>query len=207
MRTTRFLLSVALVAMFCAGCGEQPISESPLPPQVPNTTYRVTVHEVYGANEPVGLMTFDRDAAGDPTQGTIFGKVHGWPFPHADAGGDTGEGLFTYRTDFTVTRSATNKLPEAASGIRTVYFHPDRQTLSLSQPMAMSTGQPIIRDSVKVLFSFEGQGSVEIAETSQQIWTEPFTWQGATITPPWEQPRTRVKVASYSPRYSGYVFR
>src|SRR5208282_5893597 len=99
-------------------------------------------------------------------RGTIVGKIHGWPFAHDDPSGDPGEGLFSYRTEFTVTRVSQDKLPEAAEGMRTIYFHADRAAASLDQPASISSGQPIIRDSVRLLFSFAAQGSVEIAITS-----------------------------------------
>src|SRR5262249_49811337 len=131
-----------LAAVLLTGCGEQPISESTLPPEPPPTTYRMTVHEVYSSGDPVAVMTFERAASANPTRGSIVGKIHGWPFPHLDQGGDTGEGLFTYRTDFTVSRSAKSRLAEAADGTRTVYFHPNRLPMSLEQTAALTSGQP-----------------------------------------------------------------
>lgn len=205
MRTTSLLMTFAFAAVLAAGCAEEPIAETPFPPSVPNTTYRVTVHEVYGANDPVALMTFDRDADGNPVRGTIIGKIHGWPFPHADSSGDPGEGLFTYRTDFTVARSDKDKLPEAARGVRTIYFHPDRSPMSLEQPASLAMGQAVIRDSVKLQFAFESRDRVEITNTSNQTWTQPFVWQGATINPPGQPPKTRTATASYSPRYKAYL--
>lgn len=196
-----------LTAILISGCGAQPIAESTLPPEPPPTTYRVTVHEVYGASDPIAVMTFERDASGNPTHGSIVGKIHGWPFPHRDDGGDTGEGLFTYRTDFTVTRSAKEQLPEAAEGTRTVYFHPNRLPMSLEQTGALASGQAIIRDSVKLLFSFESRDRAEVATTANQIWTQQFSWQGVTILPPTEPPATQTATATYSPQYDGYVFR
>src|SRR5215469_206011 len=160
MRAPMLLQLTLLAAILITGCGEQPISESTLPPEAPPTTYRVTVHEVYGSNDPVAVMTFERDASGNPTRGSIVGKIHGWPFPHRDDGGDTGEGLFTYRTDFTFSRSARNRLPAAPA-----------------------SGQPIIRDSVKLLFSFQSRDRAEVASTANQIWTHSFSWQGVTIQP------------------------
>ena len=207
MRIKTLLPLLALGALVAAGCADDDIAETPFPPSVPNTTYRVTVHEVYGANDPVALMTFERDADGNPTRGTIVGKIHGWPFPHADTAGDPGEGLFSYRTEFTVSRSGSDKLPEAGRGTRTIYFHPDRGMLSLDQPSSLTAGQAVIRDSVKLLFSFESRDRVEIATTSKQIWTQPFAWKGATITPPGEAPETGTATASYSARYKGYLFR
>src|SRR6516165_1707985 len=150
----------------------------------------VTVHEIYGSSHPVAVMTFERDASGNPTRGSIVGKIHGWPFPHRDDGGDTGEGLFTYRTDFTVSRSARNRSPEAADGTRTVYFHPNRLPMSLEPTAALASGQPIIGDSVKLRFSFQSQDRAEVASTANQIWTHSFSWQGVTIQPPGEPPAT-----------------
>lgn len=196
-----------LAAILINGCGEQPISESTLPPEPPPTSYHVTVHEVYGSSDPVAVMTFERDASGNPTRGSIVGKIHGWPFPHLDKGGDTGEGLFTYRTDFTVSRSAKDQLPEAADGTRTVYFHRNRLPMSLEQSAALASGQPIIRDSVRLLFSFESHDRAEVATSARQIWTQPFSWQGVTILPPGEPPATQTATATYSPQYDGYVFR
>ena len=142
MRTPMLVQFAVLVTILITGCGEQPISESTLPLEPPPpATYRVTVHEVYGSSDPVAVMTFERDASGNPTRGSIVGKIHGWPFPHRDDGGDTGEGLFTYRTDFTVSRSARNRLPEAADGTRTVYFHPNRLPMSLEPTAALASGQ------------------------------------------------------------------
>src|SRR5262249_4772023 len=89
MRSPLLAPLAVLAALVMGGCGEQPISESTMPPEAPPTSYRVTVHEVYGSNDPVAVMTFGRDAKGTPTRGTIIGKVHGWPFPHLDKGGDT----------------------------------------------------------------------------------------------------------------------
>ncbi|MGO9607503.1 MAG: hypothetical protein ACLQAT_29585 [Candidatus Binataceae bacterium] len=197
---------VALAISFLGGCAE-PIAEAPLPPPVPYTTYRTTVHEVYGSDEPIALMTFERDANGNPTRGTTLGIIHGWPFPHNEPSGDPGEGLFTYRTDFIVTRISQDKLPEAAEGIRTIYFHADRAAISLEQPASISSGQPIIHDSVRLLFSFSASGSVEIAITSHQTGTEAFVWNGEKILPPSEPPETGMETASYSARYSGYLFR
>jgi len=197
----------ALAAILISGCGERLISESTLPSEAPPTTYRVTVHEVYGSSDPVAVMTFERDASGNPTRGSIVGKIHGWPFPHLDKGGDTGEGLFTYRTEFTVSRSAKDRLPEAADGARTVYFHPNRLPMSLEQTAALASGQPIIRDSVKLRFSFQSRDRGEVATTASQIWTHSFSWQGVTIEPPSEPPATQTATATYSTQYDGYVFR
>ncbi|GEM_PF-6551958 len=207
MRLAPLWLVFALLGVFCAGCSEEPISESPFPPELPNTAYRVTVHQVYAAGEPVAVMKFDRDANGIPTRGTIVGKIHGWPFAHVHPAGDQGEGLFTYRTDFTVTRSGGNQLPEAAQGTRTVYFHPDRAPMALDQPAAVSDGQPIIRDSVQMFFSFEPNGDVDLTETVSQTWSGPFIWNGSVVIPPGEPAETKVITASYSPRFNGYVFR
>jgi hypothetical protein len=208
MRAPMLLQFAVLAAILITGCGEQPISESTLPSEPPPpATYRVTVHEVYGSSDPVAVMTFERDASGNPTRGSIVGKIHGWPFPHRDDGGDTGEGLFTYRTDFTVTRSARDQLPEAADGTRTVYFHPKRLPMSLEQTAALASGQPIIRDSVKLQFSFQSRDRAEVASTANQIWTRSFSWQGVTIQPPGEPPATQTATATYSPQYDGYVFR
>ena len=207
MRTPMLLQFAALAAILITGCGEQPGSESTLPPEPPPTTYRVTVHEVYGSSDPIAVMTFERDASGNPTRGSIVGKIHGWPFPHLDKGGDTGEGLFTYRTDFTVSRSAKDRLPEGADGSRTVYFHPNRLPMSLEQTAALASGQPIIRDSVKLLFSFQSRDRAEVATTASQIWTHTFSWQGVTIQPPSEPPATQTATATYSTQYDGYVFR
>jgi hypothetical protein len=207
MRITPLVPMFALAATLAIGCAEEPIAETPFPPSVPNTTYRVTVHEVYGANDPVALMTFDRDANGNPVRGSIVGKVHGWPFPHADANGDPGEGLFTYRTDFNVARSDKGKLPEAATGVRTIYFHADRTPISLQQPASLASGQAVIRDSVQIQFAFESPDRVEITNTSNQTWAHPFVWQGTTITPPGQPPKTRTITASYSPRYNAYLIR
>jgi len=206
MRRAIHLALVALLTFYLSGCAE-PIAEAPLPPEVPYTTYRTTVHEVYGADEPVALMTFERDANGNPIRGTTVGIIHGWPFPHDDPGGDPGEGLFAYRTEFTVTRVSQDKLPEAAEGTRTIYFHADRAAISLEHPASVSSGQPIIRDLVRLLFSFAANGSVEIAITSHQTGTEAFVWNGKTILPPSEPPETGMETASYSARYSGYLFR
>jgi hypothetical protein len=207
MRAPMLLPFAVLAVVLTGGCGDQPIFESTLPPEIPPTTYRVTVHEVYGSNDPVAVMTFERDARGNPTHGSIVGKIHGWPFPHLDKAGDSGEGLFTYRTDFTVSRSAQDRLPEAAQGTRTVYFHPQRLPMSLEQTAALTSGQPIIRDSVNLIFSFESRNRAEVATTARQIWTEPFSWQGVTIIPPGEPPATQTATATYSPQYDGYVFR
>src|SRR5262245_40707071 len=207
MHTPMLLQFAALAAILVTGCGEQPISESTLPSEAPPTTYRVTVHEVYGSSDPVAVMTFERDASGNPTRGSIVGKIHGWPFPHRDEGGDTGEGLFTYRTDFAVSRSAKDRWPEAADGTRTVYFHPNRLPMSLEQTVALTSGQPIIRDSVNLLFSFQSRDRAEVATTARQIWTQPFSWQGVMIQPPGEPPATQTATATYSPQYDGYVFR
>ena len=207
MRITRYLFVFALLLPFGAGCGERPIAQGSLPPSVPNTTYRVTVHRAYDATEPAALLTFERDHAGNPTHGTIVGKIHGWPFPYADLSGDSGEGLFSYRTDFTVTRVAKDRRPAVAEGVRTVYFHPDRAPVSLNQPASLALGRPVIRDSVKLRFTFESQATVEIAETSKQIWMSGFDWNGLLVTPPGQPTRTKVLTASYSPRYDGYVLR
>ena len=208
MRAPMLLQFAVLAAMLITGCGEQPVSESSLPPEPPPpATYRVTVHEIYGSSDPVAVMTFERDASGNPTRGSIVGKIHGWPFPHRDDGGDTGEGLFTYRTDFTVSRSARDRMPEAADGTRTVYFHPNRLPMSLDQTAALASGQPIIRESVRLLFSFQSRDRAEVASTANQIWTHSFSWQGVTIQPPGEPPATQTATATYSPQYDGYVFR
>ena len=207
MRAPMLLQFAALATILTTGCGEQPITESTLPPEPPPTTYRVTVHEVYGASDPVAVMTFERDARGNPTRGSIVGKIHGWPFPHRDEGGDTGEGLFTYRTDFTVSRSAKDGLPEAAEGTRTVYFHHNRSPMSLEQTAALASGQQIIRDSARLLFSFQSRDRAEVAITARQVWTQSFSWQGVTIQPPGEPLATQTATATYSPQYDGYVFR
>ena len=98
-------------------------------------------------------------------------------------------------------------MPEAADGMRTVYFHPNRLPMSLEQTAALASGQPIIRDSVKLLFSFQFRDRAEVASTANQIWTHSFSWQGVTIQPPGEPPATQTATATYSPQYDGYVFR
>jgi hypothetical protein len=192
--------------MALSGCGQPAVTEHPFPPQLPNTHYRVTVHQEYAAEEPVALMTFRRDARGNPVAGAIVGKIHGWPFPYADLSGDTGEGLFTYRTDFTVTHIGKDGMPAAGRGVRTVYFHPDRRPISLEQLNAFATGKPIVRDSSSLFFDFKNKDTVDIAITAHQISAAPFAWNGVMITPPTEPPSTQDVTASYASQYRGYVF-
>jgi hypothetical protein len=205
MRIGESLFIIGLAALLGSGCGEQLIAQGPLPPSPPNTTYRITVRKVYDANQPAALMTFARDASGTPTQGTIVGKIHGWPFPYSDLSGDSGEGLFSYRTDFIVTRATKEKQPAAAEGVRTVYFHPNRQPMSLDNLASFTPGRPIIRDAVRLSFSFEPRGTVKIAETSRQIWMHGFDWNDLRVTPPGESMHSTVVTAGYSPRYDGYL--
>ena len=202
MRTTLWIFAGALLV---AGCSGQALKESPFPPQVPITTNRMTVQKVYEASEPAAVLKFDHDASGNPTQGTIVGRIHGWPFPYGDPSGDTGEGLFTYTTDLTVTRYANDKLPEAARGTRTVYFNASRPPLSLEDPGAFGSGTPIIRDSVYMQFAFDNKERLEITVTLRQVSAQPFEWKGETVTPPGEPPDTKVMTARYSPHYDGYV--
>jgi hypothetical protein len=79
--------------------------------------------------------------------------------------------------------------------------------MSLEQIGALASGQAIIRDSVKLLFSFQSRDRAEVATTANQIWTQQFSWQGVTILPPTEPPATQTATATYSPQYDGYVFR
>jgi len=197
-------LGAALVA--CA-CERVAIHEYPFPPQPPNITYTITMRRVYDAGRPAALMTFARDPAGHPTSGTIVGMLNGWPFPHASKDGSYAEGAFTYRTEFSVTRAGADGMPLAAEGVKTIYFHPENEPVSLDSPAALSSGQPIIRDSVTLTFSRNPDSSVAIAEDSRRIWSQSFEWKGSRITPPGEPPITHNIVATYSPRYAGYVLR
>ena len=79
--------------------------------------------------------------------------------------------------------------------------------MSLEQTAALASGQQIIRDSARLLFSFQSRDRAEVAITARQVWTQSFSWQGVTIQPPGEPLATQTATATYSPQYDGYVFR
>ena len=178
--------SVGTLAICAFGCG----TSNELPTEPPNTTYQVTMDQMYTAGEPAGLMTISHDKKGTPTHGAITGKIHGWPFAHTDKSGDSGEGLFSYRTEFTVTSAGSDKMPVEAEGTRTVYFHPDRLPMSLDQIGALASGQAVIRDQVTLRFSFQNSEAVNIGMSSRQVWTQSFAWNQTVVTPPDEPPAT-----------------
>ena len=202
MRACRLALLALLVVQ---GCEQQ---------QDPGTTfvggpYPITMHQVYATDEPSALMTLEYSLSGKPTGGRLIGRLHGWPFAHADSSGDPGEGLFTYRIDFVVTgtKKGDPNLPTAASGRRLVYFHQERGIPSFDRTVDFSEGQVIIQDASELSFSFDsGNKEVKVAINSHQTGARPFSWDGAMVSPPDRRgPETAMMTGSYSAAYRGYL--
>jgi len=193
-------------ALLIAGCAWQP---SPEPGDiVTGGPYPIIERQAYQADAPSAVMTL-ADSSGGAGRGTIRGIIHGWPFAHADPGGDFGEGLFTYRIDFVVTERAADgaRMPLRARGERTVYFHPDRAPISFAQAGAFSAGQPIISDTVELTFSFDSNASaVQVTTITRQTGAHTFVWNEQSLMPPDIGEQTAAASGSYSAQLGGYVF-
>ncbi len=189
-------------ALLIAGCALQP---SPEPGDViTGGPYPVIERQAYQADAPSAVMTL-----ADSGRGTIRGIIHGWPFAHADPGGDFGEGLFTDRIDFVVTERAADgaRMPLRARGKRTVYFHPDRAPVSFAQAGAFTAGQPIISDTVELAFSFDSNaGTVQVKTITRQTGAHTFVWNEESLMPPDIGEQTAAASGSYSAQLGGYVF-
>ena len=164
--------------------------------------------QVYQADAPVAVMTL-ADPSGGTQRGSIRGIIHGWPFPHADPGGDFGEGLFTYTLDFVVTDRAADgaRMPLRARGSRTVYFHRNRTTGSINQFNSLAAGEPIISDTVEMWFDFDSSANaVRMTATMRQTGVKAFVWNNERVMPPESDEQTLGFQGYYSTALGGYVF-
>lgn len=195
-------LLITILLAGCEGLSSEPgdiVTGGPFP---------IIERQAYQADAPAALLTL-ADSGSGAERGTVRGVIHGWPFAHADPGGDFGEGLFTCQIDFVVTARAANgaKLPTRARGTRTVYFHPDREPISIGQAAAFSSGQPIITDSVELTFSFDSaDNSVRVTSVMHQTGVRTFNWNDQSVTPPDSGPQTAEASGTYSAQLGGYVF-
>jgi hypothetical protein len=203
-RFARGIITFA-TALLIAGCAWQ---SSPEPGDiVRGGPFPVIERRAYRADAPSALLTLSNSGAAG--RGTIRGIIHGWPFAHADPGGDFGEGLFTYRINFIVTARAADgaRMPLRARGERTVYFHPDREPISIEQTDAFSAGEPVITDTVELAFAFDSNATtVQVTTIMRQTGARAFVWNEQSLTPPDVGVRTAAASGSYSARLGGYVF-
>ncbi|MGC1677016.1 MAG: hypothetical protein WA740_05740 [Candidatus Binataceae bacterium] len=206
MRPLECRLLGFVLALLIAGCvGMVPAESGDI---VSGGPFPIIERQVYKADAPSAVMTL-ADSSTGAKRGTIRGIIHGWPFAHTDPSGDFGEGLFSYQIDFVATSKAPEnpRLPGHARGKRTVYFHPDREPISLGDAAAFSAGQPIITDSVEISFSFDSTGSnVELTTIMRQTSAQPFTWNDQTVTPPQTGEQSAEASGAYSAQLGGYVF-
>jgi len=193
------------VALTIGGCGS---STAQPPATVTGWPFPVVSRQLYQADAPVAVMTL-ADASGGTQHGSIRGIIHGWPFPHADPGGDFGEGLFTYRIDFVVTDRAADgaRMPLRASGLRTVYFHRSRTTGSIARLDTFAGGEPIITGTVELWFDFNPAAStVRMTATIRQTGAKAFVWNNERVIPPNLGEQTLQSEGYYSAALGGYVF-
>lgn len=184
-----------------AGCAPADPAEN-----VTGGPFPIVTRQIYQADAPTALMTFQSTSAGDQ-HGAIVGIIHGWPFPHADPDGDFGEGLFSYRIDFVVTDRAADAARTAleARGTRTVYFNAERTPVAL-HASAASAGKPVITDSVDLWFEFDAHAAnVRIKVTMRQTGASPFDWKGERIVPPSSPNRIIEDSGYYSKSANGYL--
>ncbi len=171
--------------------------------------YETRLTQVFEANEPVALLTFDsRDGA--DRRGEILGKVHGWPFPHSDPSGEFGEGLFSYRTDLVVKHTSTGAtdVRESATGMRSLYYHGAETAVSFDQPDGFSAGEAVIKDAVDIDLTFSpDRQRVDVTMLARQVDTTPFIYNGENVVPPNRQEETLTMSGYFSPNYGGYLLR
>ncbi len=214
---SRFAFAALFVAAFftaalaLSGCG----GATPGEWLARGDSYPIITEQMYPADETVALMKIAPGArVGD--RGTILGIIHGWPFPHSDAQGDFGEGLFTYRTDFVVTSVAPTlsangsqiAMPMTAQGVRKIYFDPARTPVSFDSPASFTAGTPVIADAVTISFAFDQTAStVEITGQIRQASVREFSYKGESITPPEMPEESSAMSGYYSAALGGYAFK
>ena len=194
--------------MLAAGCAARQPNPPPGAEDVSGELFPVVTRYLYNANAPTAVMTL-AGPNGVGQRGSISGIIHGWPFAHADPDGDFGEGLFSYRIDFVVTKSGTDaaRMPLRARGERIVYFHPDRTAASIGPAGAAPGGEAIITDAIEMSFSFDSPAStVRITAVMRQTGARTFVWNEQAITPPQSGQQTAEASGYYSSRFGGYVF-
>jgi len=173
------------------------------------TPYQTQVRQVFQADEPVALLTFDaRDTAN--RRGEMLGMVHGWPFPHTDPSGEFGEGLFSYRTALVLrpTSAGANDVRETASGMRSLYYHGGEMALSFDQPDGFSAGEAVTKDAVDLDLTFSpDRQRVDVTMLTRQVDTKPFIYKGQNVMPPNRQDEKLTMSGYFSPSYGGYLLR
>jgi hypothetical protein len=204
---SRFVLGFT-IAVLIAGCTTQP-KPPPGGETVTGGPFPVVTRYLYDADAPSAVMTL-ANSNGVIRSGTISGVIRGWPFAHADPGGDFGEGLFSYRINFVVTKTAANgaNSPLQARGVRTVYFHPDRAAASIGPSGAPSGGEAIITDTVDMSLSFGPTAStVRLKAIMRQTSARTFFWKDQMIEPPQTDEQTAQADGYYSGQFGGYLFK
>jgi hypothetical protein len=200
MRQVGWSLLAAAMLLCLAGC----VDTGTFGFASPGIAYPTEIKRVFQADDPIALLTLSD--GGGRAHAQILGKIHGWPFPYEDPSGDFGEGLFSYRTELSMT-GATGKLPERANGVRRVYYHPG-DTASFQNGRSFAEGEPVISDSVDATFAFSAdRNHVDVTMVSHQVATETFTYKGNQVIPPNRQDGSVRLSGDYSSEYGGYLLR
>jgi hypothetical protein len=171
------------------------------PPAIPDVVQK----EMFHVGEPIALLTFEPGRTG----GTIFGELHGWPFPHLEASEGISTGAFTYTGQFKViAKSDEDGMPAGAEGNRKIYFHETPLQPNFAEPRIFATGQEAATDAISMSFTFrENHRVVSVRLISQQQSARPFAYKGKQIEPPAQRDTADTFHGEYSPDYGGYVLR